>query len=162
MLKSLIEQQNNFQARLDESTYHLYEKEVSQLETEWMESLKFLECNFKFVGGIDYIKFPTPTNQKTFVNIIYDSSKRCEILKPGEPLPEGTKTMATSGTIPCAIKTLLEYFEQDVKLVEIGDMLASNGYLTPDKGTLWSAFDRLMEPIFGIKTQIQNGFRSSF
>lgn len=150
-------------ARLDHDTYDRYAKEIYRLEDKWKDSLDLFNFNdLNYMScGIDTRFIPCSTNQDEYANIVYDH-RECRVLEPGETLPSGYRTMADGGTIPCAISTLLEYFGQKIPVEEIGKILVQYNYRTPDKGTLWSAFERILEPIYGIETTIQSSIYDLF
>lgn len=164
MLHSLIN--TGINARLKEDVYLEYQEEKRQLAETWEESLS-KELSTKLDIGIDPKVIPVPYNQKLYEHIVYDHrgcydrNKENKVFD-GEPL----KSMALGGSIPAAMATLVEYFSVTHKtgkkissreelLIEIGKILVENGYRTQDKGTLWLAFDKVLELEYGIRTQIQ-------
>ena len=165
MLHSLID--TGINARLKKDIYLEYLEEQKQLAQTWTESLE-KELSPKLDIGINPKVVPVPYNQKLYDHIIYDHrgcydrNKEPDRDFNGSPL----KSMALGGSIPAAMATIIEYFAQTHKtgkkissreelLVEIGKILVENGYRTQDKGTLWIAFDKVLELEYGIETQIQ-------
>ena len=146
------------QARLDSATYDLYAEEIYSLEKLWKDSLSYLDfCDFSFIGGIDSRSIPIPLAQENFHNIIYDYRECRKIeLNNVENIPSDLKTIAGGGNIPCTIYSILEYYRRNTPIEEIGRILVKYGYRTPDSGTLWSAFERILEPIYKIETTIQS------
>lgn len=165
MLQSLVN--TGLNARLKPDVYAKYQEEKKQLSETWTESLE-KELSPKLDIGIDPKVVPVPYNQKIYDHIVYDHrgcydrAKDPNRVFDGEPL----KSMAIGGSIPAAMATLIEYFAMNHKtgmkissreelLIEIGKILVENGYRTQDKGTLWLAFDKVLELEYGIRTQIQ-------
>ena len=152
MLKSI--KNAGLEARLSHEVYTDYSIEIASLEAKWKESLEMFDFpGMEILGGINTRFIPSPINQDDSPNLIYDY-RNCRYLKKGEALPAGFKTMAGGGNIPCIIKCILEYFGRNVPLEQIGRLLVQHGYRTPDDGTLWSSFERLLEPIYGIKVTV--------
>ena len=152
MLKSLVG--TGLQARLSHEQYKKYEAEISAIEARWVKSLHYLEtCDFAFTGGVENKYISTPYCQYDYGNIIYDH-RECRTLSPDEVLPDGYHTMLDGGTVPCAIMSILDYFRTSPKsLEEIGKILVTNGYRTKLRGTLWIAFEKILEH-YHVRTQI--------
>lgn len=165
MLQSLVN--TGLNARLKPDVYAKYKEEKRQLAETWEESLS-KELSTKLDIGIDPKVVPVPYNQKIYDHIVYDHrgcydrAKDPNRVFDGEPL----KSMALGGSIPAAMAMIVEYFSKTHKtgkkivsreefLIEIGKILVENGYRTQDKGTLWLAFDKVLELEYGIRTQIQ-------
>ena len=163
MLKSL--QNTGIAARLEFNEYEAYKKEIARLDASWKESLNGTLYEHLSVGVSDkYI--PAPYNQKNFENIVYDY-RGCFIKTDetiGHVVP--SKTMDIGGTVPCAMASVYEYMtfmhksaekfkSREELLLHIGTTLVNNGYRTPDAGTLWIAFDKVLELEYGIHTKIQ-------
>ncbi len=152
MLKSI--KNAGLEARLSHDVYTDYSIEIASLEAKWKDSLEKLNfSNMEIWGGINTRFIPSPINQDEFTTLIYDY-RDCHYLKKLEFLPAGFKTMAEGGNIPCIIKCVLEYFHRNISLEQIGKVLVQYGYRTSNSGTLWSAFERLLEPIYGIKVTV--------
>ncbi len=165
MLHSLVN--TGLSARLKPDVYAKYQEEKKEFSRTWEESLS-KELSTKLDIGIDPKVIPVPYNQKLYEHIVYDHRGCYDRNKEpnkdfnGEPL----KSMALGGSIPAAMATLIEYFaithkngkkisSREELLIEIGKILVENGYRTQDKGTLWLAFDKVLELEYGIRTQIQ-------
>lgn len=167
MLQSL--QNTGIQARLTLNTYDKYNASVSKLDSSWKESLnKIDETLFSNLSiGISEHFIPTPYNQKNFKNMIFDY-RSCFInnLSIGDPaIPY--KTIASGGTIPCAMAMVYEYFilvnkknkifqTREELLLHISTTLVLNGYRTQYAGTSWISLDKILELVYGIPTKIQS------
>lgn len=163
MLKSL--KNTGIAARLEFNEYEAYKKEVEKLDASWKESLNGTLYEHLSVGLSDkYI--PAPYNQKNYGNIVYDY-RGCFIKTDetvGHVVPY--KTMDIGGTVPCAMASVYEHLtfvnefgkkfkSREELLLHIGNTLVNNGYRTPDAGTLWIAFDKVLELEYDIHTKIQ-------
>lgn len=147
-------------ARLTPEVYDLYAEEVNKREKEWKKSVEYLDgCNIRFYDGINDNSIPEPVCQHDWSNIIYDY-RECRVVDNVSSVPEGYKTMVTSGTVPCAITSIIGYNKpiSIITLSEIGKVLVENGYLTKNKGTLWIAMDKIPELVYGIRTEILCNF----
>lgn len=154
MLESL--KYTGMNARLTPEVYELYKEEISAFEESWKQSLHYLEtCNFSFIGGIDDNHIPSPYCQYDYSHIIYDY-RECREVKDSKSVPAGYKTMLDGGTVPCALMSILDYLcISSISLEYVGKKLVENGYRTEDNGTLWIAFDKALEQLFGVRTWIQ-------
>ena len=154
MMKSLIG--TGYQARLEPSAYTRYKEELTAFDESWKQSLHFLEtCQISFKGGGIKNEFiPTPYCQHDFTTIVYDY-RECRVLRADESLPDGYTTMSDGGTVPCAFMSILDYFRTSPKSLEmLGKVLVDNGFRTRFNGTLWIAFDKVLEK-YHVRTQIQ-------
>lgn len=141
-------------ARLTPEVYDLYAEEVNKREKEWKKSLEYLySCHISFYDGIEN-NISEPICQYDCPNIIYDY-RECRVVNNVVDVPEGYKTMATNGTVPCALTPIISQYRS---LPEIGKVLVEYGYLTKDKGTLWIAMDKIPELVYGIQTEILSHF----
>lgn len=155
MLESL--RNTGLNARLTPEVYDRYAEEVTKREEEWKKSVEYLRiCNISFMGGIDNICIPTPVCQQDWTNIIYDY-RECRVVDTEKDVPEGYKTMAMGGTVPCALMSIIGFYKPSrFTLSEIGKVLVENGYRTENKGTLWIAMDKVPELVYGIQTEMLN------
>ena len=137
-------------ARLTPEVYDLYAEEVNRREQEWKKSIEYLDSrSINFYEGIEN-NIPEPICQREYPNIIYDY-RECRVVNNAEAVPKGYKTMATSGTVPCALTPIVSYYRN---LPEIGKVLVEHGYRTENKGTLWIAMDKVPELVYGYRTEI--------
>lgn len=154
MLKSL--ENTGLNARLTPEVYDRYAEEVSALEKDWKESISSTKnCKLSFIKEDDDLNIPEPICQYDFTRVLYDY-RECRLLKDAESVPQGYKTMADSGTIPCAIIPILNYYGLSTNLSHLGKILVENGYRTENDGTRWIAIDKIPELVYGIRTQIQS------
>lgn len=153
MLKSL--ENTGLNARLKPETYDRYAEEVAKLEEEWKKSVEYLEnCNISFYDGINDNSIPESVCQYDCPNIIYDY-RECRVVDNAADVPEGYKTMAMGGSVPCALMSIIGFYKPSrLTLSEIGKVLVENGYRTENKGTLWIAMDKIPELVYGIRTEI--------
>ena len=141
-------------ARLTPKVYDLYKNEASTYEKSWKQSLHYLDtCNFSFTGGSDDSHIPAPYCQYDYADIIYDC-RGCR--KVDGQVPDGYKTIFDGGTALCAMKSVLDYFHISLSLEDVGKDLVQNGYRTENDGTLWIAFDKAFEQLYGVQTQMQS------
>lgn len=122
------------------------------------------DANFTLLlltNGIDTRFIPKPICQYDYGQVIYHSSDpklgigECRRLSTGEPYPIGLKSIADGGTVPCAMLSILKYFQVDASLLEVGNFLVKHGYRSKRHGgTRWIAIDKILEINYGIETTI--------
>lgn len=143
-------------AWLTPEVYDLYAEEVTRREKEWKKSVEYLNgCNISFYDGINDDSIPETVCQYDCPNIIYDY-RECRVVDNAADVPEGYKTMAMGGSVPCALMSIIGCYKPSsiITLSEIGKVLVENGYRTEDKGTLWIAMDKIPELVYSIRTEI--------
>lgn len=162
MLQSLKNTGNT--ANLPRQQYAEYVNELSILQHMWeLDQKKLATGDFTlsiFTKAIDTRFIPQAVCQYDYDRVIYHCVDpklgigECRHLSEKEPYPVGLKSMADGGTIPCAMLSVLKYFQIDTSLLEIGSFLVKHGYRTKRHGTRWLAIDKVLEINYGIEAMI--------
>lgn len=147
-----LSKEEALKARMEPASYAVYKSETNRLGELFRASVE--SKDWEKISWESSLMFPTHLYcQKDYSNIIFDY-RECRYLGSQEEKPEGYLTMADGGTIPCALLSILEHYNVETSLEELGKVLVENGYRTENKGVLWSAVDIVPEVKYGIKTKI--------
>lgn len=140
-------------AKLQSRAYEAYQMELKEIEGEWGSTLHFLDsCDFSFRGGIKNSKIPSPSQEVSCPAVWRNgNSQRIdeEYLSSHQEL-----LIAEGGSVPCTFQMILKYLNIAKDLESICGVLLRNDYRIKD-GTLILAFDKILEQIYGVKTEIQ-------
>lgn len=140
-------------ANLRPRAYEDYKRELEEIEREWESTLHFLDsCDFSFRGGIKSSKIPSPSHEVGCPEIWYNAYSQKIDKEYLSSHPE--LLIAEGGSVPCTFQMILKYLHITKDLESICGVLLRNDYHIKD-GTLILAFDKLLEQIYGVKTEIQ-------
>lgn len=141
-------------AKLQPRAYDAYQKEVEKIEEEWDYSLHFLiTCDYSIKGGIESDKIPSPCCQVDCPDI-WDNDNS-QVLEKSYLASHPALLIAEGGSVPCTFRMILKYFDITKNLENICGVLVRRGYHIKDTGILTLAFDKVLEQIYGVKTEIQ-------
>ena len=140
-------------ANLRPRAYEDYKRELEEIEREWESTLHFLDsCDFSFRGGIKSSKIPSPSHEVGCPEIWYNAYSQKIDKEYLSSHPE--LLIAEGGSVPCTFQMILKYLHITKDLESICGVLLRNDYRIKD-GTLILAFDKILEQIYGVKTEIQ-------